>query len=191
MNLIPPCVLYLWTYACFPCVCMPVWVCVCGGGLRLMPRTILDCSSTLSRVSQANLDLVDTASLTSQLALGIPSLPFKAGIPDRLPHPPSINVDLGSKVLSSLLWGKHANRWAISLHMWQRWRGNLKYRSSSERGHWKSYVPWSSNAVTFWKRDTIGEGEQIMCWHGLGKGGATNWNTEDNETAPYMACTML
>lgn len=68
-----------------------------------MPRTILDCSSTLSRVCQANLDLVDTASPTSQLALGIPSLPFKAGIPDRRLHPPSINVDLGSKVLSSLL----------------------------------------------------------------------------------------
>lgn len=170
---------------------MCVHACVCVGGLRLMPRTILDCSSTLSRVCQANLDLVDTASLTSQLALGIPSLPFKAGIPDRRLHPPSINVDLGSKVLSSLLWGKHANHWAVSLYMWQRWRGNLKYGSPSVRGPWKSYVPWSSNAMTFWKRDTIGEGEQIMCWQGLGMGGVKSWNTEDSETAPYMACMML
>lgn len=60
-----------------------------------MPSTILDCSSTLGRGSQANLDLVDTASLAIQLALGIPSLPFKAGIPGRLPHPPSINEGSG------------------------------------------------------------------------------------------------
>lgn len=60
-----------------------------------MPRTILDCSSTLGRDSQANLDLVDTAGLAGQLALGIPSLPFKTGIPGRLPHPLSINVGSG------------------------------------------------------------------------------------------------
>lgn len=51
--------------------------------------------SLLRQVSQSNPELTDMASLASQLALGIPSLPVTAGITGGLPCPLAFTWVLG------------------------------------------------------------------------------------------------
>lgn len=88
-------VLCLCVDACF-FMCGHTWqwgcTCVCKYTRRTESFFIALPSYSLRQVSQANPELTDKGSLTSQLALGILSSPSETGITCSLPHPPSIHI---------------------------------------------------------------------------------------------------
>lgn len=96
------------------CVCVPVCVftCVCP---YIMLGIVLDQSYALLRVSHSNPGLTDKASLSSQLALGIPSPPSKTGLRGRPTSAPDIYMSSAeSKFWSSCLHSKCFNHQVIS-----------------------------------------------------------------------------
>lgn len=92
---------YVWSQVCtstcvYMCMCMNTCARTCGS-LKLTLGIFLHGSFTLSiEAESVKPRFADMASTTSQLALGILSLPSWAGITGLLQHPPDIYVDSGA-----------------------------------------------------------------------------------------------